>query len=429
MRLPSHTAKDADQKVGATISDLAAFMVPVGPEAEAGVQITEGAVDLAIPGSEEGTRILEQAGEGSIAQHFADESEAKRVADSLKNEGWAAENCGPCKFSQVVPEGYVATLRVKPRKLKSIQRRGNILGSCCNVPGAGVVESDFGDFDSPFKDVLFPDSEASADVDGGDSAGEYESTAVDRLSIYEPESYKTRGESALTPSRGYTSLDTSEASFAEDVQKTLDESSSAVVDWSPQMKAIMSSDDFFSQWRSIFSGSPDDPLYKALKIEQRDGKLRMISFSPRWKRVTDPALKPFQDLTSAALEHGKNIVASVKGLDADQISRLQGSVEYFWTAPSPEALKGVDPRGLHVDVGLMQFGASDTEGLIVQNFHSGELSRVPVAKDAFQCLKAINWDFEAFINEAANGPTAHTVFDPEMAEKGRVSMIMTIAFA
>lgn len=403
-------------------------MVPVGPEAEAGIEITEGAVDLAIPGSEEGTRILKQAGEGSFAQHFADESEAKRVADSLKDEGWQAENCGPCKFPQVVPQGLVATSRVKGRRLKYIQRRGNVFGSCCNVPSAGVLESDFGDFDSPFEDALFPDSEASPDVAGGENAGD-ESTGVDRASIYEPENYNTIDESALTPSRGYTSLDISQPSFAEDVQKFLDESSSAVVDWSPKMTAIISSDDFFSQWRSIFSGSPDDPLYKALKIDQRDGNLRMVSFSPRWDHATDPALKPFQDLTSAALEHGKDIVAKVKRLSIDQIFRIQGSVEYFWTAPSPEALKGVDPRGLHVDNGLMQLGASDTEGLIVQDINSKELSRVPVAKNAFQCLKAIQWDFEAFINGAVNGPTAHTVFGPEMAEKGRVSMVMTIAFA
>ena len=271
-------------------------------------------------------------------------------------------------------------------------------------------------FESPFEDALFPDSEASPDIAGGDKAGN-ESTGVDRAPIYEPENYNTIDESALSPSRGYTSLDISQASFPQDVQKSLDESSTTVVDWSPNLKAIISSDDFFSQWRSIFSGSPDNPLYKALKIEQRDGNLRMISFSPRWERATDAALKPFQDLTSAALEHGKDIVAKVKGLDADLISRLQGSVEYFWTAPSPEALKGVDPRGLLVDNGLMQFGASDIEGLLVQNFNSRELSRVLVVKNAFQCLKAIQWDFEAFVSGAVNGPTAHTVFGPEMAEK------------
>ena len=86
----SHSAEDPDHKVGPTISDLAAFMVPVGPEAEAEIEITERAIDLAIPGSVEGTRILKQAGEGSFAPHFADEDEAKRVADSLKSEEWQA---------------------------------------------------------------------------------------------------------------------------------------------------------------------------------------------------------------------------------------------------------------------------------------------------------------------------------------------------
>ena len=251
-------------------------MVPVGPEAEAGIEITEGAVDLAIPGSEEGTRILKQAGDGSFAQHFADEDEAKRVADSLKSEEWQAENCGPCKFLQVVLQSVVANSKLKSRRLRSIQRRGNAFGSCCNVPSAAVLESEFGDFDSPFEDDLFPNSEASPDVAGDDNAGD-ESTGVDRTLIHEPKNYNTIDESALSPSRDFPSLDISQISFGQDIQKTLDESSTAVVDWSPKMKAIISSDDFFSQWRSIFSCSPDDPLYKALKIEQRDGNLRMIS--------------------------------------------------------------------------------------------------------------------------------------------------------
>ena len=235
----------------------------------------------------------------------------------------------------MVLQSVVANSKLKSRRLRSIQRRGNAFGSCCNVPSAAVLESEFGDFDSPCEDDLFPNSEASPDVAGDDNAGD-ESTGVDRTSIHESKNYNTIDESALSPSRDFPSLDISQPSIAEDVQKSLDKSSSAVVDWSPKMTAIISSDDFFSQWRSIFSGSPDDALCKALKIEQRDGNLRMISFSPRWDHAMDPALKPFQDLTSAALEHGEDIVAKVQVLSADQISRLQGSVEYFWTAPSPK---------------------------------------------------------------------------------------------
>ncbi|MDI1490460.1 MAG: hypothetical protein OHK93_001663 [Ramalina farinacea] len=144
---------DPDQKVGATISDLAAFMVPVGPEADAATEITEGAVDLAIPGSEEGIRILKQAGKESFAH-------------------------------------------------------------------AGVLESGFGDFDFPFEDALFPDSEASPDAAGGDNARD-ESTGVDRASICEPENYNTIDESTLSPSRNYTSLEFPKPLFRKRSKKHL----------------------------------------------------------------------------------------------------------------------------------------------------------------------------------------------------------------
>ena len=79
--------------------------------------------------------------------------------------------------------------------------------------------------------------------------------------------------------------------------------------------------------------------------------------------------------------------------------------------------------------GLMQFGACYTKELIARNSNSKRFSRVPVTKEGVQCSKAIQSNFDAFINGAWSGPTAHTAFGAEMTERVKISMGMAMAFA
>ena len=75
---------------------------------------------------------------------------------------------------------------------------------------------------------------------------------------------------------------------------------------------------------------------------------------------------------------------------------------------------------------MMQFGVADVPGLIIRNTAQGTASRVPLAKDAFQLIKANLWDLQAWFQDLPQGPTWHSVFGPEMASEGRVSMIMSV---
>ena len=74
----------------------------------------------------------------------------------------------------------------------------------------------------------------------------------------------------------------------------------------------------------------------------------------------------------------------------------------------------------------MSLAASDTPGLVIRSFGTGTASRLLVEPESFYLMKALTYDFEGFLAGERTGPTYHSVFGPEMAEKRRVSMVMTI---
>ena len=354
--------------------------------------ITKGAADLAIPGSESTTRIVKMGSEKGVAEHFANEAEAQAVADNMKDQTWVDKNCGVCRVS---PSPLNSAVSRRRDNVNRLNRRGNILTSCCRPP-ATISESD-----------------TMLDEGGPDS-------------VYDTIDYRTIREADLVPPPAYTVRDVSITADVQELQKDLNDLSTGVLAWTPQLTKSMSSDELFSTLRQVFTGPESDPLYSLLRIKERDGKLRMTSFSSHWIRSVDPALKPLQTFVKKAVQHGIDTVTKLKGLSDEDAKFLKGNVEFFYTAPSKTALTGIDPRGFHTDGGMMQFGAADTPGLIVRASALKSASRVPLAKDAFQLLKANYWDLEAWLKGAPDGPTWHSVFGPEMAEKGRVSMVMSV---
>ncbi|KAL8866216.1 MAG: hypothetical protein Q9198_008986, partial [Flavoplaca austrocitrina] len=89
---------EPDEQIGATISDIAALLIPIGGEEEAGVKAAQ-AVDLVIPGSEASTTVMKLPGaigeavSTREAEHFADDAEALQVRENMKDEEWAKANC------------------------------------------------------------------------------------------------------------------------------------------------------------------------------------------------------------------------------------------------------------------------------------------------------------------------------------------------
>ena len=384
--------------MGSTISNLAGLLVPVGVEEKAavnGVEALEGAVDLAIPGDESTTRIVKRSGENT-ADHFVNEAEANAVAGNMKDKAWMDENCGVCGVS--LPPLGNSNSRRKTYGADYLYRRGVTATPCCSAEGIPPGQ---------------PTVQSPEETDDQERRG----------FIHNPSKYRFIKEADLVPAARLTIRDTNIAEEVQSLRKDLDTYSTGSVKWPPQLIDEMYSDQVLATLREIFTGSPRDSLYQALDIRERDGGLRKSCVSFKWMGSNYRPLHPLKEFVSASINHGIDVVAKLKNLNPDD---LDGEVEIFYTAPNPAALTGTDPRGFHIDGGLMQFGIADVPGLVVSSTATGKASRVLVEKNAWQLLKARFWDIQAWYKQTPQGPTWHSVFGPEMAEKGRVSMIMTI---
>ena len=400
------------------MSDIATLLIPVGAEEKAGAKAAQGVVDLAIPGSEETTRVVKWTGDqDGAAQHFTDVGEAQAVANSMEDPEWVKSNCRICGPP---PATNAITARTAERRAGSnLRPRGNIMTSCCRAPAVRELPPD------PDRAWIDDHSAWGSESEKSDISPDEESELDGQ--IYDPSEYQDITEELLVPSPVYNLRDLSVGVDVFNLQKDLDTLSTGLVPWSSELEGVTSSDDMFSLLRDIFTRPPTDHLFDALDIIERDGKLRLTTMSDWWIRNEDPALTPLQDFVNAAVKQALDTVQKLKKLSDAELQDFRGNVEFFYVAPGEEAHAGVDPRGFHVDAGQMQFVAADTPGLIIRNSATGTGSRVPLVKNSWQLGKCYGWDMEAFTKGGINGPTWHSVFGPEMAEKGRVSMVMFVS--
>ena len=404
-----------NQQIGSTISDLATLLIPVGIQEAASAKAAQGAVDLAIPGSEESTRIMKLAGdEGSVAQHFTNDVEAQSVADSMKDPDWIEANCNLCEL----PLSTNAVITRKSRRLirPQLYSRGNIVTTCCRA-SATLMES------TVALDTI-SDVTGEGQSVGTTSVQSQESETVEQAEpIYDPREYNQIPEVALVPAPAYQMRDVSIAGDVQGLHNDLDGLSTGLITWSRTLQGVTSSDEVLSALRNVFTGPPTDPLYQSLEILERDNGLRLTTLSRLWISKSDPVLKPLQDFVHAAVRDAIDAVGKLQKLDT---KNFVGDIHFFHIGPTKKALTGIDPRGFHVNPGMMQFVAADTPGLVIKNSVTGTASRVPLVKNTFQLIKGMKWNLEAYTQGLPDGPTWHSVFGPEIAEKGRVSMVLIV---
>ncbi|KAL8637091.1 MAG: hypothetical protein Q9226_009161, partial [Calogaya cf. arnoldii] len=392
---------ESTEQVGATISDLAAFLIPVGGEETVGAKAAQEAVELAIPGSEATTRVMKfpTGKEGMVEAEYFTNGEALATRESMKDENWAKANCHICR--PPAPRGVTSARSLRGHSKSRLVPRGNILTSCCRVP------------------KTLPEVGQGPDTlpDGGQDYEEsWDSESIQSEPGHDPDQYNYIKEDMLKPPTDYLIRDLNNV---QAIQKDLDTLSTSVISWSPNLQAAMDSTQLMKTLRTVFEGPDTNPLYRALNIYERDGKFRMQSRSNDWIASTDPVLAPLQKWANEAFKQGKATVGKLKGLTPEETNAYTGELEIFYTAPSDEARTGVDPRGFHYDHGTMQFASSDTPGLVLLNYAQKTAERVKVVPNTFHLMKALSWDIEAFLAGGVNGPTWHSVFGPEMAERGR----------
>ena len=390
-----------NQKIGSTISDLAAFLIPICGEekAAAGASdvLKEGVVDLAIPGSESTARIVKMVGKNT-GDHFASETEAQAVAKKMKEKSWVKDNCGICGNSPV-PLNNLVSKKIRRRDEYSLSRRGNTMASCCRLPP--VTELD----ETP--------------IATADNLGETNEIQA----AFNPREFGLIKEAELVSPPTLTMRNKQTANDLQLLSHDLNTLSTGLLKCSPEVTNVMGSDELFSTLRKVFSKIDEDSHHYIGTIDRGDR-----SIIRQWQAFKhDPELKPTYDWIEAAEKDIIDTVAQLKSLNTEDKSRLRTEVEIFYTEPGTKALEGFDVRGWHIDSGIMQFGIADVPGLIVGNTISKTGSRLPVAKDAWHLLKAFFWDKEATMKRLPEGPTWHTVFGPEMAKEGRVSILVTVA--
>ncbi|KAL8654542.1 MAG: hypothetical protein Q9226_003396 [Calogaya cf. arnoldii] len=407
---------DPNQQIGATISDIAALLVPLGGEEVAGAKAVE-AVDLAIPGSEATTTVMklpegidEALSLNTEAEYFTNEAEARRVRDNMKDEKWAKDNCHLCKPPP--SQGAVTARTIRGRPRPRLLPRGNVLTSCCRAENA--LEK------------------IPIVIEGYDES--WEPASIQSKPVHNPEDYNYITEGRLKQPIDYILRDPNDHTGLYGIRNDLNGLSTSVIPWSPDLLAttadesgaLTPSENLFKMLRSVFTGPEEDPLYKALEISERDGRLRMNSWSKKWMEKDDAVLAPIKKFAQTAAEQGLATVQKVKKLTAEQMKDYDWEIEFFYTAPSDVARTGTDPRGFHWDFGTLQFAASDTPGLVILNSATETAERVKIYPNTFHLMKALDWNYEAFQAGAPRGPTFHSVFGPEMAKNGRVSMILDI---
>lgn len=431
---------DPKEQVGANIANIASLLVPIGVEAEAGNAASK-AFDLVIPGAEDDVRLFKAAEEGSGgSSHFASQEEAQGVADNLQDDDWRKKNCGACdapgSSSSSLSGGIAGRFRSRVRRRDFLYRRGNVLGACCKVPATlpdlapevydgveSVVESENADLD---------------DVDSIDLDNEFDANAEEAFrpiriidSAYVPED-----KLAAAPDLKAWDVSGGSADDLSGFQKDLKTHDTASIPWSSKLKDaipdvgnsesdVKDSESFFKLLRDVFSRDPSDPLYKALKVQAKEGTSRLYSPTSKWGK--EDILKPWQAFTDAAIDDAINTVRRVKGIHEGV--PLRGRIEYFFVKPSEEALTGVDLRRLrgkgpptpfHVDSAIMHFSASDKPGLLVKN-KQNEAFRLPHSPDRYHAIKGWWWA-EGGVDE-----TVHGVYGPEMAKDGRASYVISIS--
>lgn len=382
------TEIDTNQKVGSTISDIAAFLIPIGGEEKVAAGVIEGPVDLAIPGSESSTRVVKMVSENT-GDHFTNEAEAQSVADKMKEKSWVQDNCGICGNSPAPLSSLIS--------MKRLNRRVKSMASCCRLPTIpeghpGPIDVEIGAKEDP---------------------------------IPEPKRRTQIGEASLVPAPELPARNLKSISDRYALLSDLNRLSTGLITWSPELAGVMGSDELFSTLREAFTDT-SSPLYRAMDVRMRDSGFRIQSCSSDWIASNDPVLKPLQDWSKAALKQGTDTVVDLQGWGAEERVQLNGNINFFYTGPHRKALKGIDRRGFHVDEGYMQFGIADVPGLVIANSVRKTASRVPVAKNGFHLLKAQFWNHFHKFSGTAGEPTWHAVFGPEMAEQGRVSIVMSI---
>ena len=384
--------------------------MPVGIEAEGGAVTAEKAFDLAIPGAEDTTRVYQKVEGSSVGQHFTSIDDAQNTASELKNEQWQIDNCGMC-----TPPITAAIARRKRNGGSSGQdRRGfSLMGLCC-PKGSIKTLDDVGTLD--VADDILSDAEAQTDaaLENAELPSQSKGWSVSFTKAYN-DLMRSASDINLAPAEASPEYVLHSPDIPTEVERLavdIETLETGKLGWSTKLSQVMDSDTVFAKLRSIFTDM-DKEVAEQMEIEEVRSRKR--SNSKQWIDKPDPNLKIWQDFTNQAVADAKAVVANMLKLTPDQAEKLDGFIEYFFVVPQDQP--SINALQIHADTGIMSFGASDAQGLVIYGSEA-DGSFAPVVKNAFYCLKGLEWP--------KSDATMHAVQITQGAENGRVSLVLHI---
>lgn len=431
---PVFNITDPTQKIGATMSDIASLLVPIEGEAAAANDVAKSGhavFDLAVPGSEDTTRVFSTTGPVSgangltVGKHFESAEEATKVAKSMKDPEWVNKYCEPCKLPRVL-----SVRAISKRSPHRLSRRTGLPGWCCDAiksPFEDPASFD-GDIESAAPILLRPEGAGPSSIEDGlvgleMPEPEVRTHDIFNQPIYDQSKYKIIAEDKVRKDIVYPVRDT-----VAEVVGDLEKSGTSVIKFSPEMNKALSSDQMLEKSRGVFEG--DGTLLRAVKGQQVDGKLRLFFDADHLLVTTNPELETLRQWAAAYKRWATDVVVKLKDLTEEETESLYVDIAFLYTPPSERAALSVDPRGFHLDEGLMAFGIADVPGLVILDPITGEASRPPLVKGAAQMIPGQNLasfpPTRVSQFKASEAPLEHAAFGPDMAKTGRLSVIGTV---
>ncbi len=403
-------------------------MIPVGSEEVVTGHIAQGAFDLVVPGSEEGTRILKKTTDGTvtIVEHFASEEEAFAVAGEMKDPAWVEENCGMCGLPLSLPAGNSKNKRYAKGYLS---RRGVSMSACCKAP---LTLSDAGPpAGYHWFDTGKPSDAAVTQAEVQEEGVTVQQAQEDQIAnanpaIQDPVNFAVVKETDLVKPPVYQVREHGTKGM-QDLRNDLNDKSTGVAGFSSSLSQQMSIKYVLQEFRQLFWERESNDFFKLLDIQEDKTTLQMKSYSSSWIKKRDARLGDLQKFVKAAVKDCTVATYLVGELeDPSLLNQFEGSIEFYYH-PAIDAQYPADAtHALHTDADLLQFTAADTPGLVIQNAVTKTSSRVDLVDHGWQVLKGAQWGRPSY--DFDTPATQYATFGEDMQKGGRVSMSVNIRY-
>ena len=399
------------QQQGADISDVAGLLIPVVGEEAATANAAADTIDLAIPGTEDSTRIVKLGPDGlTQGVHFASVDEATELSQTLETETFDSLGCKICTSPSLATTG---------RFRRGMFRRGQAFSMCCPITSASTAGNSGAN--------VAAEAEVDTLIDSPDAV-EMQDLPADSSSGALPQGVTTEAagtDSYFPDLQVLTSAPVRSSGSLSEIISDLNLQGTGALGYSPALQAIADSNTILTDLAGFIQGG-DQNLITELGFKQSSQRWES-DLGNSWLQSTDPRLATLQKWTKQVLQD--LTAASDTILQADTASSSLLGSGYKWRAQAnlyyvqegvsqANAYNAAQILNYHVDDAYLSYSTSNVNGLSV--LIEGQPRTpvlAPVIDNGFYLLKGAQ----------GRGPkTIHAVGSAEALAKSRASIVVEV---